>query len=147
MNRTLKDILYMLCICTVLFGFGACKSQPEPKPEPKPEPVRPAEPTRNEEQENANRLLNELAKVRAQAVQLKADTAYPSEFAAADATAAAAKEGYESNNFAAAQEKAQIALMQYRTLINRMQIDALKAKINQHDLSSYDAKATKRPKP
>ena len=68
MNRTLKDILYMLCICTVLFGFGACKSQPEPKPEPKPEPVRPAEPTRNEEQENANRLLNELAKVRAQAV-------------------------------------------------------------------------------
>lgn len=141
MNRTLKDILYMLCICTVLFGFGACKSQPEPKPEPKPEPVRPAEPTRNEEQENANRLLNELAKVRAQAVQLKADTAYPSEFAAADATAAAAKEGYESNNFAAAQEKAQIALMQYRTLINRMQIDALKAKINQHDLSSYDAES------
>ena len=141
MMRTLKSILYMLCICTVLFGFGACKSQPEPKPEPKPEPIRPAEPVRNEEQEKATQLLNEIAKVRAQAVQLKADTAYPSEFASADAMAAAAKEGYEANNFASAQEKAQTALLQYRTLINRMQIAALKAKINQHDLSSYDTES------
>lgn len=141
MNKTPKSILYMLCICAVLFGFGACKSQPEPKPEPKPEPVRPAEPERNEEQEKANQLLNELTKVRAQAVQLKADTAYPSEFASADKAAASAKEGYEADNFALAQEKAYTALMQYRTLINRMQIDAIKEKINQHDLSSYDAES------
>ena len=95
MSKTLKTLLYILCVSALLVGFGACKSQPEPKPEPKPEP--------------------------------------------ADDTAAVARSGYESNNFADAQAKAQRAITQYRTLINRTKIDELKAKIDQNDLSAYDA--------
>ena len=139
MNKTLKTLLYILCVSALLFGFGACKSQPEPKPEPKPEPIKPAEPVTNEEQEKAARLLEEIAKVRAEAMKVKADTAYPDQFKSADDTAAEAKQGYESNNFAVAQEKAQRAIPQYRTLINQMQIAELKAKIDKNDLSSYDA--------
>lgn len=141
MNKTLKNYVYMLCVCTVLVGFGACKSQPQAKPESKPQPVQPAEPEKNEEQEKAGRLLDELAKVRAEAIQLRADTAYPVQFKSADDTAEEAKQGYAANNFASAQQKAHSALMKYRTLINQMQIAALKAKIDKHDLSSYDAES------
>jgi len=88
--------------------------------------------------------LDELAKVRAEAVKVEADTAYPAEFKSADDTAAEAKSGYEANNFAAAQEKAQRAITQYRTLINQMQIADLKAKIDKNDLSSYDAENYKK---
>ncbi|MGI5074312.1 hypothetical protein E4N71_02435 [Treponema vincentii] len=139
MSKTLKTLLYILCVSALLVGFGACKSQPEPKPEPKPEPVIPAEPEKNEEQEKAARLLDELTKVRAEAIKVKANTAYPVQFKSADDTAAAARSGYESNNFADAQAKAQRAITQYRTLINRTKIDELKAKIDQNDLSAYDA--------
>jgi len=144
MNKTLKTLFYILCVSVLLFGFGACKSQPEPKPTPKPEPVKPAGPVKNEEQEKATRLLDELAKVRAEAVKLKADAAYPVQFKSADDTAAEAKSGYEANNFAVAQEKAQRAITQYRTLINQMQIADLKAKIDKNDLSSYDAENYKK---
>ena len=144
MNKTLKTLFYIFCVSVLLFGFGACKSQPKPKPEPKPEPVKPAEPEKNEEQEKTARLLDELAKVRAEAVKVEADTAYPAEFKSADDTAAEAKSGYEANNFAAAQEKAQRAITQYRTLINQMQIADLKAKIDKNDLSSYDAENYKK---
>ena len=144
MNKTLKTLFYILCVSVLLFGFGACKSQPEPKPEPKPEPVKPVEPEKNEEQEKIARLLNEMAKVRAEAVKAKADTAYPAQFKSADDTAAEARSGYEANNFAAAQEKAQRAITQYRTLINQMKIAELKAKIDKNDLSSYDAESYKK---
>ena len=144
MNKTLKTLFYIFCVSVLLFGFGACKSQPKPKPEPKPEPVKPAEPEKTEEQEKAARLLDEVAKVRAEAVEVKADTAYPVEFKSADDKAAEAKSGYESNNFAAAQEKAQKAITQYRTLINQMRIADLKTKIDKNDLSSYDAESYKK---
>ena len=91
MNKTLKTLFYILCVSVLLFGFGACKSQPKPRPEPKPEPVKPAEPEKNEEQEKTARLLEELAKVRAEAVKVKADAAYPVQFKSADDTAAEAK--------------------------------------------------------
>ena len=135
MNKTLKTLFYIFCVSVLLFGVGACKSQPEPKPEP----VMPAAPERNEEQEKSARLLDELAKVRAEALEVKADAAYPVEFKSADDTASEAREKHESNNFSAAQEKTQRAITQYRTLINQMQIAELKAKIDKHDLSSYDA--------
>jgi len=141
MNKALKTLFYILCVSVLLFGFGSCKSQPEPKPEPKPEPVKPIEPEKNEDQEKATRLLDELAKVRAEAVKVRADTVYPVQFKSADDTAAEARNGYEANNFAAAQERAQRAITQYRTLINQMQIAELKAKIDKNDLSSYDAES------
>ncbi|MGP1431302.1 MAG: hypothetical protein ACTTJ4_03165 [Treponema sp.] len=137
MNKILKKIAYILCICSVLAVFGACKSQPEPQPEP--QPVQPAEPEITPEQENAVKLLDELTKVRAQAVEVNADKAYPAEFQSADTAADEARSCYEAKDFNGAQEKAQRAILQYRTLINRTQIDALKAKINKHDLSAYDA--------
>lgn len=139
MNKTLKTLVHLLCVCSVLAVFSACKSQPEPHPEP--QPVQPAEPEVTEEQEHALKLLDELAKVRAQAVEINADTAYPAEFQSADAAAADARNRYEANDFSGAQEKAQRAILQYRTLINRMQIDALKAKIDKHDLSVYDTES------
>ena len=110
MNKALKTLFYILCVSVLLFGFGSCKSQPEPKPEPKPEPVKPIEPEKNEDQEKATRLLDELAKVRAEAVKVRADTVYPVQFKSADDTAAEARNGYEANNFAAAQERAQRAI-------------------------------------
>lgn len=137
MNKTLKRLVQLLCVCSVLVVFGACKSQPEPQPEP--QPVQPAEPEITPEQENAVKLLDELTKVRAQAVEVNADKAYPAEFQSADTAADEARSCYEAKDFNGAQEKAQRAILQYRTLINRMQIDALKAKINKHDLSAYDA--------
>lgn len=137
MNKTLKTLMYMLCVCSILAVFGACKSQPEPQPEPLP--VQPAEPEITEEQENALKLLDELTKVRSQAVEANADKAYPAEFQAADTAADRARHSYDAKNFNSAQEEAQRAILQYRTLINRMQIDALKAKINKHDLSAYDS--------
>lgn len=144
MNKTLKTLFYILCVSVLLFGFGACKSQPAPKPEPKPEPVKPAEPEKNEEQEKTARLLDELAKVRTEAVKVKADTAYPAQFKSADDTAAEARAGYDTNNFTAAQAKAERAIAQYRTLINRMKIAELKSKIDKNDLSSYDVENYKK---
>lgn len=141
MSKTPKTLLYILCVCAVLFGFGACKSKPEPKPESKPEPVKPVEPVKSEEQEKVAQLLDEVAKARAAAVKVKADTAYPAQFKSADDTAAEAKKDYDANNFAAAQGKAQKAITQYRTLINQMRIADLKAKIDKHNLSSYDAES------
>lgn len=137
MHKTLKILMYMFCVCSVLAVFGACKSQPEPQPEPVP--VQPVEPEITEDQENAIKLLDELTKVRAQVVEINADKAYPAEFQTADSTADKARQDYEAKNFNRAQEKAQQAILQYRTLINRMHIDSLKAKINKHDLTSYDA--------
>ena len=144
MNKTLKTLFYILCVSALLFGFAACKSQPEPKPEPKPEPVIPAESEKNEEQEKAARLLDELTKVRTEAVKIKADKAYPTEFKSADDTAAEARKSYESNNFEATQTKTQRAIAQYRTLINRVKIDELKANIDKDDLSAYDAESYKK---
>lgn len=144
MNKTLKTLFYILCVSVLLFGFGACKSQPEPKPEPKPEPVKTVEPEKNEEQEKIARLLDEMEKVRAEAVKAKADTAYPAQFKSADDTAAEARKQYESNNLAEAQEKAQRAIAQYRTLTNRMKIAELKAKIDKNNLSTYDAESYKK---
>lgn len=141
MSKTPKTLLYILCVCAVLFGFGACKSKPEPKPESKPEPVKPVEPVKSEEQEKVAQLLDEVAKARAAAVKVKADTAYPAQFKSADDTAAEAKKDYDANNFTAAQGKAQKAITQYRTLINQMRIADLKAKIDKHNLSSYDAES------
>ena len=61
MNKTLKTLFYILCVCSLLVGFGACASN-KPKPEQKPEPVKPAEPARTPEQEKTARLLDEMAK-------------------------------------------------------------------------------------
>ena len=141
MNKTLKTLFYILCVSVLLFGFGSCKSKPEPKPESKPEPVKPAEPEKNEEQEKTAQLFDEVAKVRAEAVKVKADTAYPAQFKSADDTAAEAKKDYDANNFDSAQGKAQKAITKYRTLINQMRIADLKAKIDKHNLSSYDAES------
>lgn len=136
MKKTFKAFVYAFCVSVLLLGVSSCKSQPEPKPEPKPEPV---EPITNEQQEQANRVLGELDKVRTEAVSVQADTAYPIQFKAADDTAANAKRDYEAKNFSASLEKAQKAVTQYRTLINLMHIAALKAKIDKNDLAAYDA--------
>ena len=53
------------------------------------------DPEKNEDQEKATRLLDELAKVRAEAVKVRADTVYPVQFKSADDTAAEARNGYE----------------------------------------------------
>ena len=142
MNKVLKTLLYAICACVLLIGFEACKSDPDPKPEPKP--VKPAEPVKNGDQEKIMQLLSELEKVRSEAIELKADVAYPVEFKSADDTAANAKNKYEAGNFASAQEQSQKAITQYRTLINQMRIAELKAKIDKHDLSSYDAESFKK---
>lgn len=144
MTKKMKAPWYILCACLFIGGLAACKSQPEPQPEPKPEPVKPVEPAKNEDQEKADKLFQELSKVRAEAIELKADAAYPAQFKAADDTAAAAKSAYEAKDFKGAHEKAETAITQYRTLINQMHIAALKAKINEHDLSSYDVESYKK---
>lgn len=150
MNKTLKSLFCILCVSVLLFGFGACKSQPDPQPDPKPEavepvePEMPTEPEKNEEEEKAARLLNELAKVRAEAIKAKADKAYSVQFKSADDTAAEAKRDYESNSFEAAQTKAQKAIAQYHTLINQMKINGLKEAIDKNDLSAYDAESYKK---
>lgn len=135
MNKALKKCLYMLCVCTILVGFGACKS----KPDSKPEMIKPAQPENSEGQETVARLLKELEKARSEAIEAKADKAYPAEFKSADDTATEAKQKYAANDFASAQAKAQKAIAQYRTLINQVRIAYLKAKIDEHDLSSSDA--------
>lgn len=143
MNKTLKTLFYILCVCSLLVGFGACASN-KPKPEQKPEPVKPAEPARTPEQEKTARLLDEMAKARAAAVSANADTAYPAQFKSAENTAAEARKDYESNNLAAAQEKAQKATTQYRTLTNRQKIAELKAKIDKNNFSTSDADSYKK---
>ena len=159
MTKTLKTLCYIFCVSVLLFGFGACASKPAPKPEPKPElakpiePVKPAEPekpiepeepiepVKNENQEKAERLLDELAKARAEAIKAKADKAYPAQFKSADTTADSAKKSYESKNFTAAQTKAQKAIAQYRTLVNRTKIDSVKDTIDKEELSTYDSES------
>ena len=61
MNKTLKTLFYILGVCVLLFGFGACASN-KPKPEQKPESVKPADSEKNEEQVKTARLLDEMAK-------------------------------------------------------------------------------------
>ena len=97
MNKTLKTLFYILGVSVLLFGFGACASN-KPKPEQKPESVKPADSEKNEEQVKTARLLDEMAKARAEAVNVKADTTYPTQFKSADDTAAEARKSYESNN-------------------------------------------------
>ena len=70
MNKTLKTLFYILGVCVLLFGFGACASN-KPKPEQKPESVKPADSEKNEEQVKTARLLDEMAKARAEAVNVK----------------------------------------------------------------------------
>ena len=143
MNKTLKTLFYILGVCVLLFGFGACASN-KPKPEQKPESVKPADSEKNEEQVKTARLLDEMAKARAEAVNVKADTTYPTQFKSADDTAAEARKSYESNNLAEAQEKAQRATDQYRTLTNRMKISELKSKIDKNNFAAYDADSYKK---
>lgn len=144
MNKTLKILWYILCVSVLLFGFSSCVSKPDSKPAQKPDPVMPVEPENNEEKEKAARLLEELAKVRAEAVSLKADTMYPAQFQSADNTADEARKQYESNAIAAAQQSAQRAIAQYRTLINQVKIAELKAKIDKDNLSSHDEASYKK---
>jgi len=143
MNKTLKTLFYILGVCVLLFGFGACASN-KPKPEQKPESVKPADSEKNEEQVKTSRLLDEMAKARTEAVNVKADMTYPAQFKSADDTAAEARKSYESNNLAEAQEKAQRATAQYRTLTNRMKIAELKAKIDKNKFAAYDAESYKK---
>ena len=143
MSKILRIYVSLFCAVAVLYGVTGCKSKPDVKQEP-PAPAKPAQTGSSAEQKTAEELLKELEKVRAEAIELKADTAYPAQFKTAEDAAAQAKSSFESKRFADSQKKAQQAITQYRTLINQMRIAAIKAKIDEHDLSAYDAESYKK---
>ncbi|MGP1577145.1 MAG: hypothetical protein ACTTH7_06625, partial [Treponema sp.] len=144
MARLRKMNVHIFMLFLLVSVFLSCKSVPETVEEPVTveEPIiveEPAPPEKSEAEKNAENLFNEITKIRMQVVEVKGDTQFPELFQAADSTATIAKNAYSEKNFSDAEKHAQNALMQYRTLLNLVQIAALKAKINTYDLQDYDA--------
>lgn len=150
MNKPLKIVWYSAFFSLFIIGALSCKSTPaaqeEPKPELQAEPAAPVEAeteveTKPETDSNAaeiQQFLTDIKKARDQALALHADTAYPELFKMADESAEAARDAYSLKDSERGKEKAEQALLQYRVLINKMYIDAAKAKINEHHFADQD---------
>ncbi|MGP1594950.1 MAG: hypothetical protein ACTTH8_06865 [Treponema sp.] len=132
MEKQMKITVYIFMLLVSAAVFSGCKSTPEPVEEP-------VIVEKTEAEKNAESLFNEIAKIRMQVVEVKGDAQFPKLFQSADSTTDTAKNAYNGKNFADAEKYAQTALTQYRTLLNLVQIAAVKAKINAHDLQDYDA--------
>ena len=153
MNKPLRIVWYSAFFSLFIIGALSCKSTPaaqeEPKPELQAESAAPVEAETEVETKpetdsdtaaaEIQQFLTDIKKARDQAIALHADTAYPDLFRMADETAEAARSAYSSKDSERGKEKAEQALLQYRVLINKMHIDAMKEKIDKHHLAEHDA--------
>lgn len=78
-----------------------------------------------------------LARVRQEAIDAGADSYYPEQFGAADATVDEAKALRDSGDLSGCYDKAQLALIRYQILIEGMKAVALRQKIDKYDFSQY----------
>lgn len=82
-------------------------------------------------------LEAEIREAREEAIRVGASSYYPEQFDIADKSADAALASKESGEIAAAYDAGQIALMQYRTLINGIRAVELRTKIERNDFVQY----------
>ncbi len=164
MSKITKILSYVFFLMLVS-GMVGCKSDPEPKSEPKPEKEQVVTQKKTEDQVRAEKLFGEVMKARKEALSVHADKAYPNEFKKADSSFISARAVYSNNDlewakslekavydnqpaentdFALVAEKLQKALLQYKTLTNRVHIADAKSDIDEHDLSAYDAETYKK---
>ncbi len=167
MSKITKILSYgfFLVLFSVTIG---CKSKPDTKEDPKPEKQESVQAgKKSEEQVRAEQLFNDVIKARKEALSVHADTAFPAEFKQADSSLIAAKAAYSNNDlewseslesdryvyekqpaantdFALVNEKLQQAILQYKTLTNRVQIAKAKSEIDAHNLSVHDAETYKK---
>ncbi len=78
-----------------------------------------------------------LSRVRREAVDAGADSYYPEQFGAADATVDEAKALRDSGDLSGCYDRAQLALIRYQILIEGMKAVALRQKIDKYDFSKY----------
>ena len=144
MNKPLRIVWYSAFFSLFIIGAFSCKSTPAAQEEPKPElqselAVSETKPETDSSAAEIQQFLMEIKKVRDQALALHADTAYPDLFKMADESAEAARDAYSLKDGEGGKKKAEQALLQYRVLINKMHIDAMKEKIDKHHLAEHDA--------
>ncbi len=148
MKKSLKILISLFAIMSIL--FSACKSTPEAKPEPKPKPkVEKTGPSQAEldAAKERERLLAELERLQAEegplqkarerAIELEADKAYPEEFALAELLVKNAKADIEADKLQEAIDKFNEAIDRYNTLSNLMLAKQMKTEIEENSFARY----------